>query len=194
MAERRPWGIRGIGATATCALVTLILTGASGCANSGGSPAGLGSGGGGGAPVTGSPGVAAASAAPEPDIVPLGTPMRARDGKQMTVVAFGLAPPSGNEFETPSPGRQCVQATLALVNGSTVEWMLPIFDLGVVDASGQKYDATSFNCLRTDDVQSIVARGRVTARARFEVPRGSSLNLSWVPNPFETEVHQTKLR
>jgi Domain of unknown function (DUF4352) len=120
--------------------------------------------------------------------------MTAKSGDAIVVTAFGAAPPTGNQYETAAAGKECVQATLAFSNGSNAEWTLPASEVGVVDSSGQKYTTSSMNCGTGDDISSLVAGGHATGKELFEVPTGSALNLSWVPNTFNNEVYQTKLR
>lgn len=191
--------IRRAGFGAVLAVLSVPLMAASSCGNAGGSPAG---GNGGGNPAQGSPAAAgtpaakaAASAAPvAAGPAALGSRMAAKNGDAVTISAFGASPPTGNEFEVAGPGKECVQVTAQLANGSNTEWAIPGSELGVVDAAGQKYTSSSVNCGTSDDVQSLVAGGHATAKINFEVPIGSALNLSWVPNQFESEVYQTKLR
>jgi hypothetical protein len=64
----------------------------------------------------------------------------------------------------------------------------------VVDAGGQKYDSFSANCGAGDPISTILAGGHAPANEVFEVPAGSALKLTWVPNRFESEVYETKLR
>jgi hypothetical protein len=159
---------------------------ASSCSNGGGTPAG----GGGGTAATN--GAAASKAASGP--VAIGTVMTAKNGEAMTVATFGPAPPSGNEFQSPPAGKECVQVTLTINNGSNAEWTVPTAEVGAVDANGQKYDTAAMDCGNGDNISSLVAGGHATAKEIFEVPTGTALNLSWVPNQFENEVYQTKLR
>ena len=107
------------------------------CGNAGGTPAG----GGGTAANNSSPGGSAKPSGP----VAVGTVMTASNGDAITVTAFGLAPATGNEFETAAPGKECDQVTLAITNGSSAEWTDPPSEVGIVDASGQKYTAPAMN-------------------------------------------------
>ncbi len=171
------------------AAASWLLVGASSCSNSGGSAA---NGGGNAASSSSSGSSSSAAKSSAPAIVPIGTPMKASSGDQMVVTAFGPYS-SGNQFEAPAAGKECDQVALTFTNGSSGEWLLPTSEVGVVDANGQKY-TESFTCGTSDTVDSVVAGGHASAKMYFEVPKGSPLNLSWVPNQFESEVHQTKLR
>jgi hypothetical protein len=166
------------------AVVAWALMGASSCANTGGSAAG------GGNAVSSDSSGGGVSAA-----VALGTAMKSKDGKSVTVTKFTPNFSTGNEFETPDPGKECVQVTLALSNGSSSEWSLPLSEIGVVDSTGQKYSAFgSMNCGSGDNIDSIVAGGHANASLTFQVPANSPLNLTWVPNSLEDQVYQAKLR
>jgi hypothetical protein len=115
------------------------------------------------------------------------------DGKTVTVKAFKRKYRSGNQFEVPAKGKECVRVTFALVNGGTSEWSLPSFELSVVDSNGQKY-TSSFTCGSGDDINAIVAGGKATDNEIYEVPLGIGLNATWVPNSFESTVLQTALK
>lgn len=160
-----------------CTSVAWCLVGASSCSNSGGSPAGSSS------------DSSTSSAAP----VSVGQAMTAQDGKSVTVTGFMPNYKTGNEFESPAAGKECVQVTLALTNGGKDEWSLPLSEVSVVDQAGQKYELT-FDCGSSDDISGLVAGGHAAAKMVFEVPQASPLNLTWVPNQFEPAVYQTKLR
>jgi hypothetical protein len=148
-------------------------------------------GGTGGTPPGG--GNSGAAGSPSQRIVAVGTPMVSSTGKTVTVTAFKRNYSSGNSFEVPAAGKECVQVTFVLVNGSKTEWTLPTFELNVLDSNGQKYDI-SFICGQSDDISSLVAGGHATVNEVYEVPAGIALDATWKPNIFLDAVFQTTLK
>jgi Domain of unknown function (DUF4352) len=142
---------------------------------------------------SGGTGGTAAGSSPTTKIFAVGSAMVGSDGKSVTVTAFKRNYKSGNQFEVPAKGKECVQVTFALVNGSTSEWSLPTAELNVVDANGQKY-TSSFTCGTSDDVSSLVAKGHATAKEIYEVPKGMAIDATWQPDIFSTNVLQTPLK
>jgi hypothetical protein len=125
--------------------------------------------------------------------VAVGQPMASSDGRTATVTAFKRAYTGADQLQAPAAGKECVQVSWSLVNGSKTEWQLPTFELSVVDANGQKYSA-DFTCGTSDNIQSLVAGGKGTANEVYQVVAGGALNAVWVPNQFETAVFQTPLK
>src|SRR6266851_7254341 len=125
-----------------------------------------------------------------PSIVAVGQPMKADDGRLVTVVSFKRSYSTGNQFEAPSQGHEFVLVVYKLVNGSGHEWSLPTAELSVLDANGQKYDETPWG----DNVSSLVAGGHADAvKVIYEVPTGIALDVVWQPDIFSGTVYQTTL-
>lgn len=115
--------------------------------------------------------------------------------QSVTVTAFKRGVSSGNQFEQPSAGHECVETDLALVNGDTTSWSLPLFEMAVVDSNGQSY-SSSFTCGGdTNTIQALVPNGRANASLRFEVPTGSALLFTWTPSALNpNSSYQTDLK
>lgn len=115
--------------------------------------------------------------------------------QKVTVTAFaqGVA---ASEFSTPSPGDQCVEVQVTLFNGDSSPWDLPLYELTVVDASGQSYDSySSLDCPSSTSIDSLVPKGRAPAALYFEVPVSGRLLLEWTPSALNpTSVYKTELK
>jgi hypothetical protein len=183
---RAPMIVVAVVAAARC------LVGAASCSNTGGTPAGGGSAASSTPAAFGTPAASSTPARAGP--VAIGVLMKATSGDSVTTTAFTPNYSSADQFSTPSAGQQCIQVTVAVNNGSQSEWLLPLSELSVVDASGQKYDSFAIDCGSGDSIDALVAGGHATAKLVFEVPANTPLNLTWVPNQFLSEVYQTKLR
>ena len=147
----------------------------------------------GGSPATGGAPAGGASSAVATEYA-VGQPMKASDGHTVTVLSFKRNFSTGDTFDVPKAGREFVQVTYTLVNGSTTEWSGPLFELNLIDSNGQKYQST-FVTTGSDDVSSIAAGGHVpTASQVYEVPSGGSLDVVWTPNLFESTTYQTALK
>lgn len=124
-----------------------------------------------------------------------GQPMKDSNGESVTVTATltTVLDPSG--FETVMPGQKCVGVTVNVVNGSSTEWLLPLSEISIVDASGQKY--TSDNgigtCLSSSTVDSLVAGGHASGSVYFEAPSAGALDVNWTPSDLSGQVFQTPL-
>jgi hypothetical protein len=85
---------------------------------------------------------------------------------------------------------------VALVNGDSSPWLLPLYELVAIDASGQSYDSySSFDCPSSTSIDSLVHGGRASATLYFEVPLSGKLILQWTPNALNaTSVYNTELK
>jgi Domain of unknown function (DUF4352) len=149
-----------LGAMAGVSTIAFVLMGASSCDTTGGNPAGSGSGNNSGV-VT----------------VAQGQPMNS-DGKVVTITGVQRGFATGNQFETPNPGQECLKVNVSLANNSGNEWLLPLSDLSVVDNKGQKYTFT-LNCGTGSTIDSLVAHGKATGTVVYEVPVGSPIDLTF---------------
>jgi hypothetical protein len=130
-----------------------------------------------------------------PKVYAVGQTMTNGAHQTVTVTAFaqGVA---ASEFSTPSPGDQCVSVLVAVFNGDTSPWDLPLYELTAVDASGQSYDSySSFDCPSSTSIDSLVPGGRAPATLYFEVPLSGKLLLQWTPSTLNpTSVYNTELK
>jgi hypothetical protein len=130
-----------------------------------------------------------------PKLYAVGKAMTNGAHQTVTVTAFaqGVAP---SAYSTPSPGDQCVSVQVALFNGDSSPWDLPLYELTVVDASGQSYDSySSLDCPSSTSVDALVPGGRATATLYFEVPLSGKLILQWTPSALNaTSVYNTELK
>lgn len=112
---------------------------------------------------------------------------------KVTAFAQGVA---ASAFSTPSPGDECVEVQVALFNGDSLPWDLPLYELTVVDASGQSYDSfSSLDCPISSSIDSLVPKGRAPATLYFEVPVSGRLLLQWTPSALNpTSVYNTELK
>lgn len=119
------------------------------------------------------------------------------NGAHQTVTVTSFIPNSPvSQYSTPNPGDECVQVNVALRNGDSSPWLDPLDELAVVDASGQTYDDSAFDCAGTSDsIDSLIAGGTATATLYFEVPATGKLTLQWTPNMFNANsVYNTELK
>lgn len=134
------------------------------------------------------------SSASNPPPVAVGTTMKNGANQTVTVTSFKAGVSTGNEFLTPSPGDECLQVNLSLVNGDTNPWTGPLAEMAVVDANGQSHNQ-SFTCGTSSSIDSLVPNGHATASLFFEAPTGSALTLRWTPNIFNpNSYYQTTLK
>ncbi len=148
-------------------------------------------GGGGGSIPSGSSSDSTPSSGP-PKAVAAGKPMKADNGEQVTVVGFNATFSTGNPFDDPGAGKQFVQVAYTLVNGSSTEWSLPLFELKLIDSNGVKY-VEALVSSGEDSVDSLAAGGHVTAHVVYAVAKGLHLNVAWQPDPFSDTVLETIL-
>ncbi len=125
-----------------------------------------------------------------------GQPMKESSGEQVTVTAFAAGVTDPNALETLKAGQQCVKVSVSVNNGSTNEWILPLSEMSVVDASGQKYDAD--NGIGTcpsgsSEISSLVAGGKAVADLVYQVPSSGGLLFNWTPT-LSGQVFQTTLK
>lgn len=130
-----------------------------------------------------------------PNVYAIGHAMVNGAHQTVTVLQFaqGVAP---SEFSTPSPGDQCISVQVNLVNGDSSPWLLPLYELTAVDASGQSYDSySSLGCPSGSSIDSLVPGGHASATLYFEVPASGKLILQWTPSAFNaTSVYNTQLK
>ena len=130
-----------------------------------------------------------------PKLYAVGKAMTNGAHQTVTVSAFaqGVAP---SAYSTPSPGDQCVSVQVALFNGDSSPWQLPLYELTVVDASGQSYDSySSLDCPSSDSIDSLVPGGHAAATLYFEVPLAGRLLLQWTPSALNPDsVYNTELQ
>jgi Domain of unknown function (DUF4352) len=124
-----------------------------------------------------------------------GKPMKDSNGESVTVAATLTKAVDPSGFETVTPGQKCVGVTVNIVNGSSQEWLLPLSEISIVDASGQKY--TSDNglgtCLSSSTIDSLVAGGHASGSVYFEAPSSGALDVNWTPSDLSGQVFQTPL-
>ena len=130
-----------------------------------------------------------------PKLYAVGKAMTNGAHQRVTVTAFaqGAAP---SAYSTPSPGDQCVSVQVALFNEDSSPWELPLYELTVVDASGQSYDSySSLDCPSSDSIDSLVPGGHAAATLYFEVPLSGRLLLQWTPSALNPDsVYNTELK
>jgi hypothetical protein len=121
--------------------------------------------------------------------------MKLDNGETVTVTTDALGVTDPNALTPPSPGQQCIKVSVSLNNGSSNEWTLPLSEMTVVDASGQKYNADNGigTCPSgTASISSLVAGGNATADIVFQVPSTGAINFNWSPT-LSGKVYQTPL-
>jgi Domain of unknown function (DUF4352) len=122
-----------------------------------------------------------------------GQPMTDSNGESVTVTATrtNAVDPAG--YTKPPAGEECVGVTVTVKNGSTTEWLLPLYEISIVDAAGQKYTADGGlgTCLSSDSIDSLVAGGHGTGSVYFEVPSTGALDVNWTPADLSGQVFQT---
>lgn len=130
-----------------------------------------------------------------PKVYAVGQTMTNGAHQTVTVTDFsqGVAP---SQYSTPSPGDQCVSVQVSLVNGDSSPWLLPLYELTAVDASGQSYDSySSLDCPSGSSIDSLVPGGHASGTLYFEVPTSGKLILQWTPNALNsTSVYNTQLK
>jgi Domain of unknown function (DUF4352) len=124
-----------------------------------------------------------------------GKPMKDSNGLSVTVTATIAKALDPAGFETVAPGKRCVGVTVAVVDGSSQEWLLPLSEISIVDATGQKYttDNGVGTCLSSSTIDSLVAGGHASGSVYFEVPSAGALDVNWTPSDLSGQVFQTPL-
>ncbi len=127
--------------------------------------------------------------------VATGQPMKDSNGESVTVTATITKALDPSGFETVTPGQKCVGVTVNVVNGSSAEWLLPLSEISVVDAAGQKYTADNGlgTCLSSSTIDSLVAGGHALGSVFFEAPSAGALDVNWTPSDLSGQVFQTPL-
>ncbi|HVC24042.1 MAG TPA: DUF4352 domain-containing protein [Candidatus Dormibacteraeota bacterium] len=130
-----------------------------------------------------------------PKLYAVGKAMTNGAHQKVTVIAFAQAV-APSAYSTPNPGDQCVSVRVALFNGDSSPWELPLYELTAVDASGQSYDSySSLDCPSSTSIDSLVPRGRASATLYFEVPLSGKLLLQWTPSALNPDsVYNTELK
>lgn len=130
-----------------------------------------------------------------PKVYAVGQTMTNGAHQRVTVTTFaqGVAP---SVYSTPSPGDQCVSVQVELFNRDSSPWDLPLYELTVVDASGQSYDSySSLDCPSSTSIDGLVPGGRGAATLYFGVPLSGRLTLQWTPSALNaTSVYDTELK
>ena len=139
---------------------------------------------------------ASASSTPKgPKLYAVGQTMTNGAHQTVTVTAFaqGVTP---SAYSTPTPGDQCISVQVAVFNGDSSPWDLPLDELTAVDASGQSYDSySSFDCPSGSSIDSLVPGGRASGTLYFEVPLSGRLLLQWTPSVLNpNSVYNTELK
>jgi len=126
----------------------------------------------------------------------VGQAMRNGAGQTVTVSSFTLNVPIANEFEQPSAGNQCVSVNLALVNGDSSPWSLPLYEMAIVDANGQTHSQAIGTCGGGgSSIDSLVPKGRASSTLLFEAPTAGALTFMWTPSALNPNSnYQTPLK
>ena len=107
--------------------------------------------------------------------------MKDSNGESVTVTATLTKALDPSALVTAMPGQKCVGVTVAVVNGSSTEWLYPLLELSVVDSAGQKYTALNGiatcldvhehrqPCRRRTRIGQRLLRGSVDRRARCQL-------------------------
>jgi hypothetical protein len=133
-----------------------------------------------------------------PSPVASGKPMKDSNGLSVTVTATitKAVDPSGlTSGFTVTPGQKCIGVTVAVVNGSSAEWLSPLGEIAIVDATGQRYNTghSIGICLPSSTIDSLVAGGHASGNLYFEVPSAGALDVNWTPSDLSGQAFQTPL-
>jgi hypothetical protein len=136
-----------------------------------------------------------ASSSPHP-VAAVGQPMKNDAGQTVTVASFQRNVAVTNQFEQPTAGNECVSVNLTLVNGGSIKWTLPLFEMAIVDANGQSHSQAIGTCGGSGtSIDSLIPTGHANATLLFEVPKGSTLAFTWTPNALNPNSnYQTALK
>jgi hypothetical protein len=141
---------------------------------------------------------AAASAAPSAasSVKAVGQAMKNDAGQTVTVSSFKLNVPVTNQFEQPATGNQCVSVNMALFNGDSSPWSLPLFEMAIVDANGQSHSQAIATCGGgATSIDSLIPNGRANTSLLFEVPTSGALEFTWTPSALNPNSnYQTALK
>lgn len=128
-----------------------------------------------------------------PHLYSVGQTMTNGAHQTVTVTSFAVNT-SGSGYSTPPPGSQCVEVHVALFNGDSTPWDVPLLELAVVDASGQVFDGLSaVDCPSSGFIDSLVPGGRASAALYFEVPSSGRLVLEWTPSSLNPNSNYNTL-
>ena len=124
-----------------------------------------------------------------------GKPMKDSNGESVTVTSTLIKALDPSGFETVMPGQKCVGVTVAVVNGSSQEWIFPLSEISIVDANGQKYTSDNglATCLSSSTIDTLVAGGHASGNVYFEVPSAGALDVNWTPSDLSGQVFKTPL-
>jgi hypothetical protein len=124
-----------------------------------------------------------------------GKTMKDSNGESVTATATLAKALDPSALLTATPGQKCVGVTVSVANGSSSEWLEPLLELSVVDATGQKYTALNGigTCLTSTSIDSLVAGGHASGSVYFEVPSAGALDVNWTPEDLSGQVFQTPL-
>lgn len=156
-------------------IVAFMLIGADSCDVSGGSPAGS-------SPQSGTISIKA------------GQPM-SYQGRGVEVADSAPAPVDASALESPPAGQECLKVDVKLINDASQEWLIPLSEMTLVDANGQKYQSDNglATCATSDNIDSLVTGGHAGAAMYFLVPSSGHLDFNWTPT-LSGVVFQSPLR
>jgi len=125
-----------------------------------------------------------------------GHAMTDSNGESVTVTGFSTKGVDPSGFLPLPAGKECLGISVTVKNGSSTEWTLPLSEVSVVDASGQKYDGLSSDnaaCLNSTSIDSLVAGGSGAGTVYLAVPSAGALDVNWSPSDLSGQVFQTPL-
>jgi hypothetical protein len=130
-----------------------------------------------------------------PSRVASGKPMKDSNGLSVTVTATITKAVDPSGIESVTPGQKCVGITVNVVNGSSQEWLFPLGEIRIVDATGQAYNIghSIGICLSSSTIDSLVAGGHASGSLYFEVPSAGALDVNWTPSDLSGQAFQTPL-
>jgi hypothetical protein len=130
-----------------------------------------------------------------PSPVASGKPMKDSNGLSVTVTATITKAVDPSGIESVTPGQKCVGITVNVVNGSSQEWLFPLGEIRIVDATGQAYNIghSIGICLSSSTIDSLVAGGHASGSLYFEVPSAGALDVNWTPSDLSGQAFQTPL-
>lgn len=105
------------------------------------------------------------------------------DGKEVTVKSVERNWNSGNQFITPSDGKEFVKVNVAIENKSDSEASFNTFDWKIEDSNGA-IESSAITASADDSLGSgdLAAGGKKEGSVIFEVPQDSSLKIHYQPS------------